>query len=70
VDEGVLFKEGPEVRVVSLRVVEGQLEELAAAVRAMLDQTEQHERKTRAALASLEAGLVRHFAYLELAHGR
>lgn len=59
VDEGVLVKRGPEVRVSTWNAVEGKLGELRQAVRTQFRELGEQEQKARSALDRLEASLVR-----------
>ena len=60
VDEGVLVKVGPDVRVAARRaVVAGDLENARTALAEHLVERSEHERRARAALLSLEAEVLR-----------
>lgn len=59
VDEGVLVKRGPEVRVSTLNAVQGKLGELQQAVLAQFRELGDQEQEARVALDRLEASLVR-----------
>lgn len=62
VDQGVLVKCGPEVRVSVRDAVEGDdLAGLRATVRERFEVLDDRERRTRAALAHLEARFIRRF---------
>lgn len=66
VDEGVLVKHGPEVRVSTRNAIRSDdLEGLKHAVRESLRRLDERERQARAALARLEADIVRGFAELQ-----
>jgi F-type H+-transporting ATPase subunit epsilon len=61
-DAGILVKQGPEVSVSTLEGVTGtDLEQLQSLVEERFLQLDEHERKTRTALARLEAGTLRRF---------
>ncbi|WP_423822278.1 F0F1 ATP synthase subunit epsilon [Salinisphaera sp. SPP-AMP-43] len=63
VDEGALVKTGPEVWVSVRRAVGGvALEALQAAVEQQFLQLDEQQRAARAAMARMEAGLVRRIA--------
>jgi F-type H+-transporting ATPase subunit epsilon len=65
VDEGVLVKCGPEVRVSVRSAVMGHaLGELRRLIEERFRQIDEHERKARDALYKLEADLVRRFVEL------
>ncbi|MGD2134165.1 MAG: F0F1 ATP synthase subunit epsilon [Maricaulaceae bacterium] len=65
-DEGVLVKEGETVRVAVRRAVASEdLDALKRLVREEFLQPDEHEQAARAALARLEAGIVRRFLELE-----
>lgn len=59
VDEGVLVKRGPEVRVSTWNAVQGKLGELQQAVLAQFRELGDQEQEARVALDRLEASLVR-----------
>ena len=66
VHEGVLVKCGDDISIASMGVVENDdLDLLAAEVRRMETSSDEKERNARAALAGLEASLVRGLAGLE-----
>ncbi len=66
--EGTLVKCGALVSLATRDVIEGQsLESLQAQVEEKFQQLDEQERKTRTALARLEAGIVRRFIELEKA---
>lgn len=65
-DEGLLVKEGETVRVAVRRAVPSDdLDALERLVREEFLQPDEHEQAARAALARLEAGIVRRFIELE-----
>jgi F-type H+-transporting ATPase subunit epsilon len=65
-DEALLVKEGEVVRVAAGRAVESDdLAELERVVREEFLKPDEHEQAARAALARLEAGIVRRFIELE-----
>ncbi len=67
VDEGVLVKRGAEVSIAAHRATRGvSLEALAEQVKGMLGSFDEQERKTRVALARIEARLTRRFWQLDL----
>lgn len=60
IDEGVLLKRGSRVTVATLRAVEGTcLVSLAEEVAAMMRRQQEGEKRTREALAGLEARIAR-----------
>lgn len=61
VDEGILVKQGPEVQVATRMAVKGELGALRQSVEEMIAVVDDRERKTRSAVARLEADLVRRF---------
>jgi F-type H+-transporting ATPase subunit epsilon len=62
VDEGILVKCGPDVRVSTRNAVLGhELGELKRMIEERFKQVDEHERKSRDALYKLEADLVRRF---------
>ena len=66
VDEGTLVKCGRDVLVSTLNGVRGkELEHLQTLVEEHFLELDEHERKTRAALARLEAGTLRGFMELQ-----
>lgn len=71
VDKGVLVKCGRDVFVSTLNGVPGtDLSQLQALVEERFLELDEHERKTRTALARLEAGTLRRFRELqEQSHG-
>jgi F-type H+-transporting ATPase subunit epsilon len=69
VDEGVLVKCGPDVRVATPRAVTGvDLAELEASVEASFRRRDERERHTREAMRRLEATFLRGLLDLEGAH--
>jgi F-type H+-transporting ATPase subunit epsilon len=68
VNSGTLVKAGDEVRVAVRGAVDGDdLLDLRARVEADFRQRDEDEREARAALARLEAGMIRRFSKLGLA---
>ena len=66
VDQGILVKCGREVFVSTLNAVRGtDLGELQTLVEERFLELDEHQRKTRAALARLEAGTLRGFQQLQ-----
>lgn len=66
VDEGILVKRGREVSVSTLNAILGDdLVHLQTQVEEHFLQLDEHERKTRSALARLEAGTLRGFRQLQ-----
>jgi F-type H+-transporting ATPase subunit epsilon len=66
IDRGILVKCGDEVSVSTLNGVTGtNLEELEDLVEERFLELDEHERKTRTALARLEAGTLRAFRELQ-----
>ncbi|MGF1498048.1 MAG: F0F1 ATP synthase subunit epsilon [Elainellaceae cyanobacterium] len=60
VDEGILVKQGDEVRVSTRRAVQGEdLETLQHTVEEEFEQLDDREKQARSALARLEAGFLR-----------
>ena len=67
-DEGILVKRGPEVLVSTRNAVLGpDLGKLRQMIKKQYQELEEHEKKVQAALARLEADLVRRF--IELGEG-
>ena len=65
VDEGILVKRGPDVLVSVNHAVRGEdLRSLQETVKHEFRELDERERKARAALADLEADLVRYFVEL------
>jgi F-type H+-transporting ATPase subunit epsilon len=65
VDEGILVKCGPDVRVSTRNAVLGhELGKLKRMIKERFKQVDEHERKSRDALYKLEADLVRRFMEL------
>jgi F-type H+-transporting ATPase subunit epsilon len=63
VDQGVLVKAGPEVRVSVRRAIAGtDLGQLRDAVERAFLTLDEHERSARLAMAKLESGFLRRFA--------
>lgn len=63
VDQGVLVKTGPEVRVSVRRAIAGtDLGQLRDAVERAFLTLDEHERSARLAMAKLESGFLRRFA--------
>ncbi len=60
-DKGMLVKRGREVRIATARAVRGELGSLEVAVQEMLEAQTELERKSRSAVARLEADFVRRF---------
>jgi F-type H+-transporting ATPase subunit epsilon len=58
---GVLLKQGPQVSVATSMAIRGELGALRKAVEKILYEVDEKERKTRAAVARLEADFVRRF---------
>ncbi len=65
VDEGILVKQGADVRVSTRRAVRGPLERLQEAVETELKVVDERERAIRAASAKIEASFVRRFVEFE-----
>ena len=66
VDEGVIVKRAGDVMVSTLNAVHGRdLDELRTIVKTKFLALDERQRKTRSALANLEANLVRKFLELE-----
>lgn len=65
VDEGMLVKCGPEVRISTRNAVQGtELSRLKQQVEQQFRSIDEQERLTRSALAQLEASLARYFTTL------
>lgn len=58
---GILLKQGPQVSVATSMAIRGELGALRKAVQKILYEVDERERKTRAAVARLEADFVRRF---------
>ncbi len=65
VDEGILVKQGAEVRVSTRRAVHGPLERLQETVETELKVIDDRERAMRTASAKIEASFVRRFVEIE-----
>lgn len=66
VDEGILVKCGPEVRVATYRAVGGEdLGTLRQLVSEQFEALDEHERRARRALMCLGVDFVRHFIRME-----
>lgn len=66
IDEGILVKCGPEVRVSTREAVLGDdADDLEAAILSRNNQVDEHERSARGVLARLEAGVEKHFLELQ-----
>ena len=61
VNGGILTKQGEHVAVATQTAVQGELGGLKKEVEIMIRETDERERKTRAAVARLEADFVRRF---------
>ena len=58
-DEGILVKQGDRVSISTMMAVRGELGALEEAVERFLEDLDEGERKTRSAIARLEADFVR-----------
>ena len=58
---GILVKQGDQVAIATRMAVRGELGALREAVEKMIEEVDERERKTRSAVARLEADLVRRF---------
>ena len=58
---GVLVKQGDQVAIATRMAIRGELGALREAVEKMIEEVDERERKTRSAVARLEADLVRRF---------
>ncbi|WP_373499915.1 F0F1 ATP synthase subunit epsilon [Desulfococcus sp.] len=61
VNGGILIKQGDQVAVATQMGVQGELGSLKKSVEIMIREVDEKERKTRAAVARLEADFVRRF---------
>jgi F-type H+-transporting ATPase subunit epsilon len=61
INGGILTKTGDRVAVATRMAVRGELGALKKAVEAMISEVDERERKARAAVARLEADMVRRF---------
>ena len=61
VDGGILVKEGEKVSVATLMAVKGDLGALRKTVETFIGELTERERKTRSAVARLEADFIRRF---------
>lgn len=65
IDEGILVKCGPQVRVSTREAVFGDdADALRATMISRVSRLDQHERSARSVLARLEAGVAKHFLAL------
>lgn len=70
IDEGILVKRGPEVRISTRKAVPGaDLASLRDVVRRDIVDLDEHERAARSALARLEANVIRRFVELQKERG-
>jgi F-type H+-transporting ATPase subunit epsilon len=60
-DGGILVKQGDQVSIATTMAVQGELGSLRAMVEKMLNVVDERERKTRSAVARLEADFIRRF---------
>jgi len=58
---GILVKQGDQVAIATRMAIRGELGALREAVEKMIEEVDERERKTRSAVARLEADLVRRF---------
>ena len=58
---GILVKQGVQVAIATRMAIRGELGALREAVEKMIEEVDERERKTRSAVARLEADLVRRF---------
>jgi F-type H+-transporting ATPase subunit epsilon len=58
---GILTKQGERIGVATRMAVRGELGALKKAIETMVNEVDERERKTRAAVARLEADIVRRF---------
>lgn len=66
VDQGILIKQGREVKIATRRAVSGELGQLSREVIEMLDANVEREKQNRSAVARLEAGFLKRF--LDFSH--
>jgi F-type H+-transporting ATPase subunit epsilon len=60
-DGGILIKRGDEISIATRRAIKGELGALREAVEKILEEVDERERETRAAVAKLEANFIRRF---------
>jgi F-type H+-transporting ATPase subunit epsilon len=65
-DQGILIKQGQQVKVATRRAVSGELGRLAKEVDTMLLERDEREKQTISAVAKLEVGFLKRF--LEFSH--
>lgn len=66
-DEGVLVKQGADIRVSARQAIRGEsLADLSKVLFEQFEQINERERKARQVLAELESTLVRHFIELDM----
>lgn len=58
---GILVKQGDQVSIATRTAVKGELGELRKAIEDFIDELDEKERKTRTAVARLEADFIRRF---------
>jgi len=69
IDQGILVKRGSDVLVSTINAVQSaDLTELKQTVQEQFEVLDEHEKKTRTALARLEANFIQHF--MEIDEGR
>jgi F-type H+-transporting ATPase subunit epsilon len=69
IDQGILVKQGPNVLVSTINAAQSaDLTELKQTVQEQFEVLDEHEKKTRTALARLEASFIQHF--MEIDEGR
>lgn len=66
VDRGILVKRGPDVLVSTMNAVQSaDLTELKQTVQEQFEELDEREKKTRTALARLEANFIQHFMQID-----
>ena len=65
-DQGVLVKQGSEVKIATRNAVPGELGSLSREVEKMLNENAEKEKQNRSAVAKLEVGFLKRF--LEFSH--
>jgi len=66
VNQGLLVKQGSEVKIATRNAVSGELGSLSGEVEKMLNENAEKEKQNRSAVAKLEVGFLKKF--LELSH--
>ncbi len=60
-DQGILIKQGPRVKIAVYNAVSGELGFLSHEVEKMMDENDEREKQNRSAVARLEVGFLKRF---------